>query len=458
MTGYCGANETGVVVMKFRCEHFKPLHQAVTRRLVLSALVLVCWAAAVFSVERVGLIKISGAIGPITASYVQRAINLAAQEQYACLIIQLDTPGGLLSSTKEIVQLLLSPKVPTVVYVTPAGATAASAGCFITLAADIAAMAPATSIGAAHPVEMGGGGAIAGDSVMKRKLENYASSFIESIASKRNRNVEWAKSSVRESAAITAEKALELKVIDIVAADVPDLLKQLDGRTIRGKVLHTAGAEIRGVPMLLREKVFQRLWGPEVMYILMLIAIYGIVGELSNPGTVLPAVAGVIALTLALFMSSVLPVNITGVVLIALAIVLFVVDVFAATHGVLTVGGIIAFAIGSIMLFDTGESAFRLSLALIVPATAVTAAFFFFVIGAGLRAQLLPKKTGKEVMKGKTATAETSVDAHGGKVFFEGEYWNAVSDVPVDKGASVEIVGVQGLTLKIKPVTKEQGL
>ena len=444
--------------MKFHYEHYKPFHHSVIRRLVLPAFALFFITASVFPADRVGTIKISGAIGPITASYVQRAINLAAQEQYACLIIQLDTPGGLLSSTKDIVQFLLSPKVPTVVYVTPAGATAASAGCFITLAADIAAMAPATSIGAAHPVEMGGGGAIAGDSVMKHKLENYASSFIESIASKRNRNVEWAKSSVRESAAITAEKALELKVIDIVAADMPDLLKQLDGRTIRGKVLHTAGAEIRGVPMLLREKVFQRLWGPEVMYILMLIAIYGIVGELSNPGTVLPAVAGVIALTLALFMSSVLPVNITGVVLIALAIVLFVVDVFAATHGVLTVGGIIAFAIGSIMLFDTGESAFRLSLALIVPATAVTAAFFFFVIGAGLRAQLLPKKTGKEVMKGKTATAETSVDAHGGKVFFEGEYWNAVSDVLVDKGASVEIVGVQGLMLKIKPVTKEQGL
>lgn len=446
--------------MKFLRDYFTPPRLTVIRRLIPSTLAIFFLAVPVLPAEHVAMIKISGAIGPITASYIQRALTLAAAEQDACLIIQLDTPGGLLTSTKEIVQSLLSSQPVSVVYVTPAGATASSAGCFITLAADMAAMAPGTSIGAAHPVEMGGaaGGAVKEDDVMKKKLENFAASFIESIASKRNRNVEWAKSSVRESAAITAEKALELKVIDIVAADVPDLLKQLDGRTIRGKVLHTAAAEIRAVPMLLREKVFQKLWGPEVMYILMLVAIYGIIGELSNPGTVLPAVAGVIALILALFMSSVLPVNITGVALIALAVCLFVVDVFASTHGVLTVGGVVAFVIGSILMFDTGESAIRLSLALIVPATAVTAAFFFFVIGAGLRAQLLPKKTGMESMKGRTAIAETSVDAGGGKVIFDGEYWNAVSDVAVEQGAPVEILAVQGLTLKIKPIPKEQGV
>ncbi len=413
-------------------------------------------AAPCFTAETAGLIKVTGAIGPITASYIQRAMALASRQQYCCLIIQLDTPGGLLSSTKDIVQTLLSPKLPTVVYVAPAGATATSAGCFVTLAADVAAMAPGTSIGAAHPVEMGGGNVASTDSVMKQKLENYASSFIESIAHKRNRNVEWAKSSVRQSAAITAEQALSMKVIDVLAPTAADVLKQIDGRIIEGKPLHTASAQLVPIPMLAREKIFQRLWGPEVMYILMLVAIYGIIGELSNPGTILPAVAGIIALVLALFMASILPVNITGVVLIVLAVCLFVADAFAATHGVLTVGGIVSFVVGSMLLFDTAQSAFRLSLALIIPATVVTALFFIAVLGAGLRAQLLPKRTGKEAMTGKTGTAQTAVTPDGGTVFVEGEYWNAKSDVAVEQGASVEVIEVKGLTLTIRPVTREK--
>ncbi|HMD68431.1 MAG TPA: hypothetical protein VKF42_06075, partial [Chitinivibrionales bacterium] len=339
-------------------------------------------------------------------------MSLASHRGYSCLIIQLDTPGGLLSSTKDIVQDLLTSQPATVVYVAPAGATAASAGCFITLSADVAAMAPATSIGAAHPVEMTGGiGVASGDSVMRHKLKNFASSFIESIASKRNRNVSWAISSVRESAAITAEKALSLKVVDIVAPSIADLLKQLDGRKVGQAVLHTAGASIEPIPMLMREKIFQRLWGPEIMYFLMLIAMYGLIGELSNPGAVLPAVAGIIALILALFMASILPVNITGVALIVLAALLFVTDVFAATHGVLTVGGAISFVIGSLLLFDTAGAAFHLSLAVVIPATVVTVLFFVVIIGAGLRAQLLPKRTGAEAMKGKVGVAQTSITA-----------------------------------------------
>ena len=211
------------------------------------------------------------------------------------------------------------------------------------------------------------GGGTAGpepDEVMKKKLENFATTFIESIAARRHRNVEWAKTAVRESAAITAEKALELKVIDLMADDIPDLLKQLDGREVNGKSLHTASAEIQEVPMLLREKVFQMLWRPEVMFILMLIAIYGIIGELSNPGAILPGVVGAIALVLALYMASVLPVNIAGLALIVLAVGLFVTDLFAPTHGVLTAGGIISFFLGSLMLFDTAGPAFRLSLGL----------------------------------------------------------------------------------------------
>jgi membrane-bound serine protease (ClpP class) len=428
------------------------------RIICLAAAGAIFFASAVEAAEHAALIKISGAIGPITASYIQRAIKQAEAEADVCLVIQLDTPGGLLNSTKDIVQSFFSSPVPTVVYITPAGATATSAGCFITLAADVAAMAPGTSIGAAHPVTMGSDGSNQKtDDVMKKKLENFASSFIESIAAKRNRNVAWAKASVRESAAITAEKALEIKVIDLIARDVPDLLKQLEGRKINGKTFGpaTGSAEIREIAMLPREKVFQRLWSPEVMYILMLLAIYGIIGELSNPGTILPAVVGGIALILALFMASVLPVNATGVALIVLAVILFIADIFAPTHGVLTGGGIISFLFGSIMLFNTAGSAFHLSLALIIPATIVSAAFFVYVFGAGLRAQFLPVRTGKESLAGKTAVALSPVTAESGKVFVEGEYWNAVSDAPIDQGKSVEIVAVHGLTLKVKPTTKE---
>jgi len=303
------------------------------------------------SAAQVGLIRINGAIGPATASFIARAIEIAGERQDACLVIQLDTPGGLLDSTKEIVQSFYASKAPVVVYVAPQGANAGSAGCFITLAADVAAMAPNTSIGAAHPVSLNpAGGSEQPDEVMKHKLENFATSYIEAIAVKRGRNVEWAKSSVKDSASITAEKALELNVIEIIAKDVPDLLKQLDGREVNERKLATAGANTVEIPMAAREKVFQMLWRPEVMFILMLMAIYGIIGELSNPGAILPGVVGGIALILVLYMSAILPVNIAGLALIGLAILLFVADIFATTHGVLTVGGIISFFLGALML------------------------------------------------------------------------------------------------------------
>jgi membrane-bound serine protease (ClpP class) len=335
------------------------------------------WPALPLFSSQVTLIDINGPIGPATAEYVARAISRTAAQNAECLIIQLDTPGGLLDSTKQIVQKFYSASKPVVVYVAPTGATATSAGCFITLASDIAAMAPNTSIGAAHPVVSGGaGGTEKQDDVMKEKLENFASSYIEAIAEKRNRNVEWAKDAVKKSASVTAEKARELKVIEIIAPDVPDLLRQLDGRSAKDRVLKTAGAEIVKIPMSSREKVFQVIWRPEVMFILMLIAIYGIIGELSNPGVILPGVAGGIALILALYMGSILPINIAGVALILLAIGLFIVDVFAPTHGILTGGGIIAFLLGAFMLVDTTEGALRLSWKFILPATILTTAFF----------------------------------------------------------------------------------
>lgn len=399
----------------------------------------------------VGLIKISGAIGPATASYTARAIRTAADREDGCLIIELDTPGGSLESTKRIVQTFYASPIPIVVYVAPEGAWAGSAGCFITLAADIAAMAPATSIGAAHPVSIGPEGEEKTSEVMKEKQEQITGSFIEGIAKRRGRNADWARASVIDSKAITADEALVLGVIDLIAKDLPDLLTQLDAREVNGKALETASANVLEIPQTTQERLLQLLSHPELMMILMLVAIYGIIGELSNPGAILPGVVGAIALILVLYMATVLPVNTAGLALIGLAIALFVVDVFAPSHGILTLGGIVSFLLGALMLFDRADPVFRLSLAFIIPATLVTAAFFVFVVGAGLRAQLLPVRVGREALVGKTVLAQERIDAIGGRVFVEGEYWNAVSEVPIEPGHPVSIVAVNGLTLKVSP-------
>jgi len=413
---------------------------------------LMLGSAAGLSAADAGLIRINGAIGPATATYIARAIEVSGARKDACLIIQLDTPGGLLESTKEIVGKLYDSKVPTVVYVAPAPARAGSAGVFITMAADIAAMAPHTRIGAAHPVNIGATGDVEKiDDVMKKKQENDTASFIQSIADKRNRNADWARSAVLESVSITAEKALELKVIDLIAKDLPDLLEQIDGREVNGQTLHTAAAKTVEIPMTARESFLQVVLRPEVMFILMLVVIYGIIGELSSPGAILPGVAGAIAAILVLYMSAILPINIAGLALIGLALVLFIADIYAPTHGVLTLGGIVAFFLGALMLFNRADPTFRLSFGYIAFTTLLTAAFFIFLVGKGLRAQFLPVRAGKETMVGKTVGAISRIDGQSGKVFVEGEYWNAISELPVEAGQTVEIVGIDGLTLKVKP-------
>jgi len=426
----------------------------------LAGLVVAVWwfsvSAAAAGSEKICFITVDGPISPTTAGYVSRAVDETASQGGQCLIIQLNTPGGLLDSMQRIVQKLLAAPVPVVVYVAPTGATAASAGCFITLAADVAAMAPATTIGAAHPVAIGGIGGnedTKSDSTMTKKLENFAASYIQAIATKRSRNVEWAESAVRDSSSITAEKARDLKVIEIIAVDRDDLLRRLDGRVVNNKSLKTADAQIVEIKMSAAEQIFQAAWRPEVMYILLLIAIYGIIGELNTPGAILPGVVGAIALLLALYMAAILPVNITGLLLIGLAIALFIIDIFAPTHGVLTTGGIVAFLIGSLMLFNRQDPVFRLSLQYIIPGVILTAVFFVMIIGSGLRAQRLPVKVGKETMIGKTVNALTPIDLTGGKIFLEGEYWNATSDIPVEKGQLVQISAVKGLTVKVQPKT-----
>jgi membrane-bound serine protease (ClpP class) len=415
-------------------------------------LVALLLGSAVFAqAGKVAVIEVNGAISPATAGYIARGIDLASAEKAECLILKLDTPGGLLDSTKEIVQSFYRSTVPVVVYVAPPGANATSAGCFITLASDVAAMAPNTSIGAAHPVAIGGGGAEKMDEVMKRKLTNFTVSYIETIAQKRGRNAEWAKAAVRDSANITSEVALATNVIEIIARDLPDLLKQLDGRTIKERVLQTASAGVWEIPMTMSERVFQMMWRPEVLMILMLVAVSGIIGEVRNPGGIIPGVVGAVALILALYMSAALPVNIAGLALIALAVALFVAEAFTPAFGLLTGGGVISLFFGLLLSFDRADPVFRLSLAFIIPTTVVAAAFFIFIVAAGLRAQRLPIKTGRDAMIGIVVPAFSAITPESGKVFAEGSYWDAVSETPVAAGQSVEIVGMDGLTLKVRP-------
>ena len=400
--------------------------------------------------SQVGLIKIDGAIGPATASFIARAIDVAAAQGDECLIIQLDTPGGSVPSMQDIVKKFFASPIPVVVYVAPDGATATSAGCYITMAADVAVMSPKSTIGAAHVVILAGDTSKI-DDVMKQKMENFGISYIDMIATNRNRNAEWAKSAARESVSITARQALNLNVIDMIATNLPILLKQLDGRSVNGKTLHTASATVVETTMTSWENFSQMFLRPEIMFILMLMVIYGFMGELSSPGAILPGVVGAIALVLVLYMSAILPVNIAGLVLIGLALLLFIADVYATTHGVLTTGGIIAFFLGALMLFNHAGPGYGLSLKWIVSGTVVTTLFFMFVVGKGIAAQFQSAQTGEEAMIGKNVNAISRIDSAGGKVFIEGETWNAVSATPVEAGQRVEITAITGLTLQVKP-------
>jgi membrane-bound serine protease (ClpP class) len=299
-------------------------------------------------------------------------------------------------------------------------------------------------------VQLGAGGEKM-DETMKQKLENFTASYLEAIAARRHRNTEWARASVRESASITAEQALEKNVVDYVAKDLPDLLRQMDGRVVNGAKLETAGAEQVDLPMTVRERFLQGIAHPQVMLVLMLVVMYGVIGELTSPGAILPGVAGLLALVVLLYLGSILPMNVAGLALVLVAIALFIMDVFTPTHAVLTGGGIVAFFLGTFMLFDRDEPFLRLSLAWLVPATAVTALFFIFIVGAGIRAQRQPARTGTNSMVGRAVTALERIDASGGRVFIEGEYWTAVSPEPLEPGQRGEVVAVEGLVLKVKP-------
>jgi len=401
----------------------------------------------------VTMISVEGSISPTTTNYIKRGIKTASEGGAEALIIQLDTPGGLLESTKNIVQSFLeSDDLPIIVYVAPQGARAASAGTFITMAAHVAAMAPTTTIGAASPVQMGGGQS---DTVMQKKIFNYSESFIESIANRRDRNAEWAISAVRDGESITAEEALELNVIDLIASDRDELLQNIDGRTINGDTLKTNNATIKEVPTNFAEKFLGFIMRPEVMLILTMIAIYGIIGEVTNPGAIVPGVAGVIALVLVLYASAAMPINIAGFALIGLAIILFVAEAFTPTFGLLIAGGSVSFFLGALMLFQDLPESMELSWAWLVPATILTALFFIWIVTEGIRAQFTDSITGKSSMIGKQAEVVDKIDNSHGKVFVNGEYWDAVSDEStIEEGELCEITEIQGLKMKVKPLSK----
>lgn len=401
-------------------------------------------------VPSVTVISIKGTIGPTTTSYIRRGLKTALGRNDAALIIRMDTPGGLLNSTQDIVQTMLASELPIIVYITPEGGNAGSAGTFITLAAHIAVMAPTTTIGAASPVSMDGAEM---DTVMKKKIFNYSENFIQNIAEKRGRNVEWAISAVRDGEALTEQEALELNVINFIASDLEELLSKTHGFIIDGDSLNTQNARINELDESLAEQFFSFILQPQIMLILTMIAIYGIVGEITNPGAIIPGVAGVIALILLLYGVAALPINIAGFILIGLAIILFVAEAFTPAFGVLITGGAVSFFLGVLMLFEDFPKEMQLSWYWLVPATLLTAFFFGWIATAGIKAQFRAHRSGLESHIGKKARVVDSVSMDGGRIDFSGEYWNAISDTIIKEGEWCEIVSFQGLTVTVKPLT-----
>jgi len=414
----------------------------------LTAVVLVAAADAAAQAP-VSTITIEGVINPVTMRLVSTAIDRAAAERSQALVIVLDTPGGLERSMRGIVQRLLNAELPVVVYVAPTGARAASAGVFITMAAHVAAMAPATNIGAAHPVALGG----QVDKESMRKIENDAAAFIRTVARERGRNADWAEKAVRQSVSVTEREAVTLKIVDLVADSLPDLLIRIDGRvvrTTRGSVtLATRSAVVKPIEIGFRDRFLNVITDPNVAYVLMMLGMLGLFFELSNPGVILPGVIGGISLILAFFAFQSLPINYAGLLLILFGIVLLVAEIKIVSHGVLAIGGIVAMALGSLMLFDAPELGFRISWWVIGPTVATTAGLFLFVLAAGVRALARRPMLGPSGLIGQTGVARGPL-APEGQVTVQGEIWRAVAeDPPVDEGAAVRVVGVQGLTLTV---------
>ncbi len=403
--------------------------------------------------------KIEGIVGPITASYVTRTIQKAEDEKAEVLIFLIDTPGGLDEAMRDIIKEELNASIPIVIYVHPSGARDASAGVFITLAAHIAAMTPGTNIGAAHPVAISPGGRGGDeeqgiDETMKEKMTQDAAAYIRSIAEKKNRNINWAEDAVRKSVSATAEEALKLGIIDFIAESVDELLEKIDGMEVElvgfTKKLNTKDAVKKEIPMTWREELLKMISNPNIAYILFILGFYGLIFEITHPGAIIPGLLGALFLVLAFFAFQTLPINYTGVGLIILGIAMFVMEVLTPTYGPLTLGGIVAMTLGSLMLLNTNVPFLQISKSIIIAAVGTTAAFFLFALGAVIKAMKRKPATGKEGLIGEIGTAEGDINSTEGKVFIHGEYWNAESSEMIKEGEKVEVLEVERLKLKVK--------
>jgi len=418
-------------------------------------LAIICFLPTILFSQTVVSININGGINPASAEYIHQSVEKAEKEKAECLLIHLNTPGGLLNSTRDIVTDFFKSTVPIIVYVSPSGAHAGSAGVFITLAANIAVMAPGTNIGAAHPVTMQG----TVDSIMNTKGTNDAAAFIRTIAEKRHRNVQWAEEAVRYSVSITEEEAIQDSVIDYIANDDRELLVQINGKKIEvnggTKILNTKNATIQSGEMGFFQKVLNGISDPNISYILMMLGFFGLIFELFNPGAIFPGIAGVIFLVLAFYSMSSMPVNYAGLSLIIFGIILFLLEIKIVSHGLLTIGGIISVLFGSMFLFRQTytESVTAVSRSIIFTTTAVTTLFFMFVVGMGLKAQRLKPVTGNNALIGMIGNALTIIDPSG-MVKVNGETWKAIALAgKVSEGEKIIVKEIKDLTLYVESVT-----
>ena len=397
-------------------------------------------------------IEVDGIINPATAKFIIESIDQASQQGAQCLIIQLDTPGGLMESMRIIVKKILSANIPIIVYVAPSGARAASAGVFITMSAHIAVMAPSTHIGAAHPVSLGEGKE---SKTMSEKIVNDTVSYIKTTAKLRGRNTDWAEQAVRKSVSITEEEAVKLNVVDFISPNLQDLLNKIDGKILKfdgiTRTLLTKGIQPRSIQMSWRYRFLDIISNPSIAYILLMLGIYGVFFELSNPGAILPGVVGGIFLILAFYALQMLPINFAGLALILFAIILFIAEIKVVSHGLLAVGGVISLFLGSLMLIESPTEYMRISLSVIIPAVVVSAAFFVFAVTMAVRARLTKPTTGMEGILGEEGVATTSISPEG-KAFIHGEFWNVISDQTIEKGEKIKVTGTGNLKLKVKKI------
>jgi membrane-bound serine protease (ClpP class) len=404
---------------------------------------------------RVHYLSVEGAVTPVMAEFIVKSIEEATKDNAEFVVIELDTPGGLDLSMRIIVKAILASEVPVVLYVGPAGARAASAGVFISYAAHVAAMTPGTNIGSAHPVAMGGEKM---DETMVAKVENDAAAYIMGLAAKRGRNVEWAEKAVRESVNITAEEALKLGVIEILALNRDELFLELHGRTVEtiagDRTLRAEGVEVKEVSMNLRSQILNAISDPNVAYILMMIGMMGLYFELSNPGAIFPGVVGTICLILAFYSFQTLPVNYAGLLLIGLAVVFFVAEIQVASFGFLSMAGVISLFLGSLMLFDSPAPFLRVSLWIIMPTVIVVSAFFMTVMYLVLKTYRRRPVSGLDALTVDVGVASEDFGLGGreGQIFIEGEYWRALSDEPIKEGEHVKVTEIDGLILTVSKV------